>query len=432
MFRKSYIIALLSVLLPLTSGGKWEAGLLRAQRNVILSDEVASLQVVAGTRWQELPVIRLNGNEAINVSFDWLSHEYRRLSYKIVHLEADFTPSEDVFTSDFLEGFDSGLTIDNYQQSINTLQDYTHYQLQIPNEHCRLTMSGNYRLDIIDDDNDETVVASAFFMVNENTVTASMLMTPNTDIDFRHSHQQIELSVDYSALHAVDARRQIKGYVLQNRRWDNAVTLPPATRMSQRLLEWTHCKDLIFDGGNEYHKFEILDIHRNSMNVESNVWENEQWHTILWPDYNRPSYVYDETAQGAFYIRNSDNSENDITSEYVQVHFLLQSPPLQQRLFVNGEWTNDRFLPQYEMHYDSARKVYEAIVPLKYGYYSYQYLMLDSNAITDDGTNTVAPSIPPTEGSFYETRNRYDALIYYRGTNDRADRLVGCFSTLLK
>lgn len=427
MFRKTYIIALLSVLPPLISGGKWEAGLLRAQRNVILSDKVASLQVVAGTRWQELPVIRLNGHEPVNISFDWLSHEYRRLSYRITHLEADFTPSEDVFTTDYLEGFDSGLTIDDYQQSINTLLDYTHYRLQIPNDHCQLTMSGNYRLDIIDDDDDETVVASAFFMVNEAAVSATMQMTPNTDIDFRHSHQQIELSVDYSPLRAVDARRQIKGYVLQNRRWDNAATLPAATRMSQQLLEWTHCKDLIFNGGNEYHKFEILDIHRNSMNVESNVWENEQWHTILWPDYNRPSYVYDETAQGAFYIRNSDNSENDITSEYVLVHFLLQSPPLSQRLFVNGEWTCDRFLPQYEMHYDSDRKVYEAIVPLKYGYYSYQYLMLDSSDIKDDGTNTTSPSIPPTEGSFYETRNRYDALIYYRGTNDRADRLVGSF-----
>lgn len=428
MFRKSYIIALLSVLLPLLSGGKWEAGLLRAQRNAIMSDEVASLQVVAGTRWQELPVIRLNGNEPLNVSFDWLSHSYRRLSYRITHLEADFTPSEDVFTSDYLEGFESGLTIDDYQQSINTLQDYTHYHLQIPNERCRLTMSGNYRLDIIDDDNDEATIASVFFMVNEAAVTASMEMTANTDIDIRHSHQQIELAVDYSPLRAVDARRQIKGYVLQNRRWDNAVTLPEASRISQKLLEWTHCRDLIFDGGNEYHKFEILDIHRNSMNVESNVWEGDQWHTILWQDYNRPSYVYDETANGAFYIRNSDNSENDVTSEYVQVHFLLQSPPLPQQLFVNGEWTCDRFLPQYEMHYDHERKLYEAVVPLKYGYYSYQYLTLGSEDISKDGVNTTPPSIPPTEGSFYETRNNYDALIYYRGTNDRADRLVGVFS----
>ncbi len=429
MSRTLYYIALLFILLSPTGGGKWGAGLLCAQRHIAYTDQIASLQVVAGTRWQQMPIIRLNGNEPINISFDWLSHSYRRLSYTVTHLEADFTPSDAVFTSDYLEGFENGLTIDDYQQSINTLQNYTHYRLQIPNDKCRLTMSGNYRLDITDDENDGEVLASVFFMVNEAKVTPTMEMTVNTDIDVRHSHQQIELAVDYTTLNATDVRRQVKGYILQNRRWDNVRTLPEASRVSPRQMEWTHCRDLIFDAGNEYHKFEILDIHRNSMNVENNVWDGKDWHTMLWADYNRPSYVYDETANGAFYIRNSDNIENDISSEYVLVHFTLQSPLLPNRLFVNGDWTYDRFLPQYEMHYDKDRKMYEGIVPLKYGYYSYQYLMLKEGQYDEEGTNNTAPSIPPTEGSFYETRNTYNALIYYRGTNDRADRLVGVATT---
>lgn len=435
MAYKHYINALLTLLLPLVMGGIGGAGRVCAQRHILFSDDIASLQVVAGVRWQEMPIIRLNGNEVLNISFDDLSHSYRRFSYTITHLEADFTPSEGLFTSDYLAGFETGLTIDSYNQSINTLQNYTHYTLQIPNEKCRMTMSGNYRLDIRDDDDDGRLMASVFFMVNEAAVTVGLSTTANTDIDIRHSHQQVELSVDYSPLRATDARRQVKGYVLQNGRWDNARWLPEASRISQKMLEWVHCRDLIFEAGNEYHKFEILDIHRNSMNVENNVWDGENWHTILWYDYKRPSYVYDETAKGSFYIRNSDNHENDITSEYVLVHFLLKSPPQPYRLFVNGTWTNDRFLPKYEMHYDEERKMYEAVVRLKYGYYSYQYLMLDGNDIiegevTEDeevGKNTAEPIIPPTEGSFHETHNNYNALIYYRGNNDRADRLVGVY-----
>lgn len=433
MSKRHTITALLSLLLPVLTGSTGGAGLLYGQRHIVFSDQIASLQVVAGTRWQEMPIIRLNGNEPINISFDDLSHSYRRFSYTITHLEADFTPSEDVFTSDYLAGFENGLTIDDYQQSINTLQNYTHYTLQVPNDRCRLTMSGNYRLDIVDDDDDSRPVASVFFMVNEATVNVGLTTTANTDIDVRHSHQQVELSMDYTPLRAMDARRQVKGYVLQNGRWDNAVTLPEVSRMSQNKMEWVHCRDLIFEAGNEYHKFEILDIHRNSLNVENNVWDGEQWHTVLWPDYKRPSYVYDETANGAFYIRNSDNRENDITSEYVMVHFILQSPKLPYRMFVNGAWTNDRFLPQYEMSYDAEKKAYEAVIPLKYGYYSYQYLMLDEDAIIEGdpndnenaGHNIKPPLIPPTEGSFFETRNIYNALLYFRGNNDRADRLVG-------
>ncbi len=436
MALKVHFIALLTLLAPLMGETGGEAGLLSAQRHAVYSDDIASLQVVAGVRWQEMPVIRLGGREAVNISFDDLSHAYRRFSYTITHLEADWTPSEGVFTSDYLAGFQSGLTIDNCEESVNTLQNYTHYSLQIPNDRCRLTMSGNYRVDI-KDDNEDTPMMTVYFMVSEDAVKGGLSYTANTDIDVRKSHHQVELTVDYSTLRATDARRQFKGYVLQNGRWDNARWLPEAPRISNRTLEWVHCKDLIFEAGNEYHKFEMLDIHRNSLNVENNVWDGEQWHTVLWPDEPRSSYVYDETAKGSFYIRNTDNYENNTTSEYVLVHFLLKSKPLPYRLFVNGTWTNGRFLPQYEMQYDDEKKMYEAIVPLKYGYYSYQYLMFkDGDVIEGDikdnesaGLNTVEPIIPPTEGSFYETRNTYNTLIYYRGTSDRADRLVGAFQT---
>lgn len=368
----------------------------------------------------------------IHISFDDLSHTYRRFSYSITHLEADWTPSEGLFTSDYLEGFQDGLTIDDVEESINTIQNYSHYSFNLPNDKCQFRMSGNYRVDI-KDDNDDKPMLSVFFMVNEEKANIGLSYTDNTDIDVRKNHQQVELTVDYSSLGATDARRQIKGYVLQNGRWDNARVLPLPDRMNQRTMEWAHCKDLIFEAGNEYHKFEILDIHRNSLNVENNAWDGEVWHTILWPDQERRSYIYDETAKGSFYIRNSDNYQNDITSEYVKVHFTLNSPPLPYRLFVNGTWTNDRFLPRYEMFYDIDKKAYEAIIPLKYGYYSYQYLMLKDDDIEEGdvrynenvGRNTKEPLIPPTEGSFYQTRNVYNALIYYRSNTDRTDRLVG-------
>lgn len=394
---------------------------LQAQRHIIYSQDIASLQVVAGVRWQELPIIRLGGPEVINISFDELSHTYQRYTYRVTHLEADFMESDGLFTSDYLAGL-GNLTIEDAEESINTYQLYTHYKLQIPNEDCRITMSGNYRLDVIDDNGDsDTPVLSVFFMVYEDKVPVGLSYSDNTDIDVRKNHHQVTLNVDYSRLGATDPRRQIKGYVLQNMRWDNAVYLPEAPIINQKMLRWEHCRKLIFDAGNEYHKFEMLDIHRNSLNVENNSWDGENWHTILWPDLDRPNYVYDEAPKGAFYIRNSDNRENDVTSDYVLVHFILkpkQPGPFPYPLYVNGMWTNDLFLEKYEMHYDYARKMYEAIVPLKYGYYSYQYLMLKP-----DGTT----AIPPTEGSFYETRNKYNALIYYKSNTDRADRLVGIF-----
>lgn len=390
----------------------WCCVLTWAQRHIVYSDDIRTLQVVAGVKWQELPVITLNGAERINISFDELSHEYHRYTYSVVHLDKDWTESTALLPSDYINGFQNGLTIDDFEESINTTQDYTHYRLQIPNANCRLKMSGNYRVDVIDESNGDERVLSAYFMVNEDAINTGLKASGDTDIDMRRTHQQVMIKTDYGALKPTDARQQITGYILQNYRWESMRELPLPTSFNQQYMEWDHCRDLIFEGGNEYHKFEILDIHRNSLNVEDNIWdrENEMWHTYVWADYKRPSYVYDEVPKGAFLIRNSDNREANITSEYVMAHFTLQTrEPFPYPLYAEGMWGTIRML------YDPEQKAYIGETPLKYGYYSYQYIMREP-----DGSW----AIPPTEGSFYETRNIYTVLFYYRGNTDRTDRLV--------
>ena len=34
-------------------------------------------------------------------------------------------------------------------------------------------------------------------------------------------------------------------------------------------------------------------------------------------------------------------------------------------------------------------------------------------------------SVPPSEGSFFQTENNYQALVYYKGTGERTWQLVG-------
>ena len=79
-------------------------------------------------------------------------------------------------------------------------------------------------------------------------------------------------------------------------------------------------------------------------------------------------------------------------------------------------WTSCPFKPEHLMTYNEETAQYEAIVKLKQGYYSYQYLMVDENGKT---------SFVPTEGNFYQTQNQYQVLVYYRSRTDRSDRLIG-------
>lgn len=388
-----------------------------AQRNRILNPDIASLQVVAGNNWLSMPVIGLGEGLPVNIAFDDLTHEYRRYAYKVEHCNADWSTSGDLFVSDYIDGFNADNVIEHVEQSINTNVQYTHYRFQIPNERCKLKMSGNYRVTIYDANNDDKAVAECCFMVVEPRMGIKLSVDANTDKGINSRWQQVAMEVKYGGgLSVTDVQRQIYTVVMQNGRWDNAVVNAKPQFVMGDGLRWSHNAQLVFEAGNEYRKFEMLDVRHANMGVEKIDWDGEAYHAYLWPDEPRGSYVFDEDANGAFYIRNGDNRENSSTSEYVHVHFTLRSPRLEGGVFVNGVWTNDQLAAPYKMLYDEGAQCYRLSLLLKQGYYSYQYVWQQSN-----GQIATVPS----EGSFYQTENRYQALVYYRKLGERADRLVG-------
>ena len=387
-----------------------------AQRNEIVAPNIASLQVIANGDWMRLPIITLNNGEYVTIGFDELSHVVRRYCYKIEHCEADWTTSEELFESDYVAGFASGNTIEDTEQSINTNSLYTHYSFTLPNDRCAPRLSGNYRVTVYDENDGSQPVLTACFMIVDPAMRVGLSVTGNTDTDINHRHQQVDMTVDVGSLRVTSPAAQIHTVVMQNGRWDNAVVNAQPQYVRGDGLTWTHCRDLIFPAGNEYRKFEMLDVGHTTMGLESMKWDGQQYHAWVWTDEPRPSYVYDEDANGAFCIRNSDNVEINTTSEYVTVHFRLKAPRQNNDIYLNGNWTNDRFLPAYRMQWNDATQLYEGAVRLKQGYYSYQYLQLMPD-------RTLRPV--PSEGSFYQTENAYQALVYYRGQGERTDRLVG-------
>ena len=387
---------------------------LSAQRNEIFSSDIATLQVHNTQQLRAmLPVIQLNSGEQIQISFDNFRHEYHRFTYKIMHCEADWSPSTQLFSSDYLEGFSDNLVIENIQESVNTNVEYTHYSFRLPNDQCRITQSGNYKVSIYDED--EKLMLNAYFMVVDPTMHVELSSTSNTDIDFNRAHQQVEMKLKYGNLPVIAPNNQIKTVVLQNGNWNDArVNMKPQFVLRDGL-QWQHCRGFIFDAGNNYRKFECLSVDHPTMGIETIDWDGSNYHAHLWPDLPRRNYLYDESAQGVFVIRNSDDNGNDYLSDYVIVHFTLQTDATNDEISVSGGFTNYRLLPQYQMKYDAVTRNYTLSLLMKQGYYSYEYVRRNA-----DGSIQLLPS----EGNFYQTKNQYQALIYYRGTGERTDRLV--------
>ena len=400
---KHLLFSLITLLLTITATAE----------NRTYKPEVKSLQAVVNQDWLSPTVMRLNGDDVLHVGFDELSHDYHRYVYRLERCEADWTSSEELFESDWLEGFNHNV-IDNYERSINTTVPYTHYLLQIPNDRCRLKLSGNYRLHI-SEDGDEEDIATVEFMVTEQSMGLSMEVSTNTDIDTNESHQQVRFGLQYNNHLVTSPEEQIQTVVMQNAREDTWRKNVRPSYVSQNGLEWQHKKELIFDGGNEYRKFEILDPSHPTLGIEHTSWDGTNFQAQPYVSEPRLNYIYDEDANGAFYIRNSDNRENDFASDYVWVNYRLKAPQLQKgRIIINGCWTTEE-PGTYLMNYDETQGLYTASILQKLGYYSYQYLWLK-----DDGTMHPLPS----EGNFYQTENRYQILVYYKGTGERTWRLT--------
>lgn len=409
MKHKQPIVLLVVLLLSIQA--------LTAQRHEVLATNIRSLQVVANEDWQSMPIMELEDG-VLDIDFDDMTHEYHRYTYSLEHCEANWQTTTTLFESDYVEGFAKGNTIEDVEQSLLTNTLYTHYHLSIPNKKCRPKISGNYRLTVYDAD--ENPVIKVCFMVKEpfeRSMGVGLNVTTNTDVDINGQFQQVEMDLKYGGYSVTNPEKQLKTIVLQNRRWDNARSNAKPQYVMSDGLRWIHCPNYIFVAGNEYRKFEILSTNVATMGIDHIGWDGKDFHAYPYIASPRLNYLYDQDANGAFLIRNSDNRNIHTESDYMQVHFVLEYPQrVAGDVYVNGDWTNDRFLPQYRLEYNEETHCYETVIPMKLGYYSYQYLMVDT-----DGK----PKMLPIEGSFYQTENSYQALVYYREQGGRTDRLVG-------
>ena len=358
------------------------------------------------------PYLAFGGRQYIDIEWDEMSHDYKRYRYHIDHCDWDWNVTDDIFESDFLEGLNDQL-IEDFEKSFNTTQIYTHYRLRVPSKEIRLRLSGNYRVLIYEEDEKDEPVLEARFCIYEREAGIIAQISSNTDIDFNDRHQQMTLSIGYGALSIFDPERDLKVIVMQNRRWESRVEgLVPNIRRANGI-EFTHNRNLIFPAGNEYHRFEILDVHRTATGVDRIEWFEPYYHATLFPAVVDHAYSYSEDQNGVYVVRSSDNYDDWTMAEYVVVHFFLETPRLQGGdVYVSGWWSGQTFNPDCKMEYDDAHQYYHAAILLKQGYYSYEFVQKDG-------------LMQRTMGSFFETENEYEVLVYYRQQGSRYDRLVG-------
>ena len=135
----------------------------------------------------------------LHISFDEMSHDVHFYTYTVRLMNGGMSATASLnggmLSSEYLQGFTTR-DITDYEHSINTSREYTHYWFDFPNEDMAITKSGNYRLTIYEDGNPDKRVAEVDFCVVEPLVKIDAKVRANTDIEFNGRYQQVDVDVN--------------------------------------------------------------------------------------------------------------------------------------------------------------------------------------------------------------------------------------------
>ena len=396
-----------------------------------LSDDVKTLQVITDGDFRKLPVIDNTENSSLEISFDILSDEELFLQYQVIHCDAQWE-QDDLSELDFVDGFQP-TRVTNVSPSFNTFVNYWHYSVAFPNEDVRLLVSGNYAVIFhLESDPDEQV-AIACFSVTEQMAFVSGEVSGNTDIDFRQEHQQLTLQCTWSQskLPFLSPSTDLRLVVTQNHRPDTRRDILLPSRMEASKAWYEHNRDLIFEAGNTFRRFEFIDRHYATFGVERLRYQEPYYHAELVTQQARSGsfYRYDQDQHGRYLVHALNNVDDEATEcEYFWAEFSLAGampPKGRGNIYLTGDFTYGELTDEWRMDYDPELQCFVGRALLKQGHYNYQFLCGHEWMPDFTGETNPHATLSVCEGNYYEARNQYDIYVYYRAPGARYDRLLG-------
>jgi hypothetical protein len=363
------------------------------------------------------PIVRLG--DVLKLSFDDLDADSKQYQYKIEHMTHDWKPSS-MTSNQYIEGFEQNEII-NFTNSFNTLQPYTHYSVEIPNQNTIITKSGNYLISVIDENYEVVFTRRCVFYEDITTVGVAAFRSRNAATT--NQQQTVQFSVNHPGLQINTPSQEINVALFQNHNWNTAITnLQPIFIKPQQLL-YNHTIKTNFWGGNEFLNFDTKFIRNSSLNV-ARVERKNLYHSYLYTDEPRTDkiYTYNPDINGQFVVRTTErdvvDDRDNTEADYSLVHFSLEAfePYKNKGVYVYGAFNNYELSEENKMVYDSSQRIYKATLTFKQGFYNYSYVTLDSNKNIN---------LHEIDGSFFQTENEYTVIVYYKPFGEIYDRVIG-------
>ncbi len=375
---------------------------------------IKTITFKSNTTQGQLPILKLG--EPFQLEFDALNGDEEDFYYVIEHYNFDWTPTN-LVKSEYLKGLDNQRIL-TYENSFNTYQIYSHYDLRIPNIQTRgLLKSGNYMI-FIYDDYDE-LMFSRKFMIYEDVVNVGAKVKRSRDVKVIAGKQSVDIVVSTNSINFNNPLETIKTLVIQNNNLNTAISdLKPQYTLGNELI-YRYDTESAFWGGNEYLFFENKDVRAANVGVQF-IDLKELYNNYLYTNISRKDrpYTYNPDINGNFLVTVIDREYPDVEADYTMIHFSLLHEELQDKdIHVYGNFNAFAIEDFTKMEFDPESGRYKCILKLKQGFYNYKFVAVDkTSGELEEGA---------ISGDFWQTENNYKVLVYYRDLGARFDRLIG-------
>ncbi len=355
--------------------------------------------------------------DSFTLEFDDLYAQDTNYFYRVIAYNYDWSASE-MLPIEYISGMNDQ-RIMNSENSYNTLQNYTHYSLTLPNSVYNITKSGNYVLEIYNQQ--QEVVIRRKFVLFEQNVQIGVQVKRTQNLEVYDTKQNLQFTISLGDNLFQNPTNNVKVAIFQNGRWDSfLINIKPQYTIGNDLV-YKYQNPTQYWGLNQYLNFDNSDIRQSNNYIGHVNTDHGIYNTYLYLNQSRKNkgYTYFPDINGQFVPRNINGNLPSIEAEYAWVYFSYkpsEDMPQNTQYYITGMFNDYALNQESLMDYNKDKQYYEKAILIKQGFTNYSY-----TAVID---NKVSPENNP-DGNYAQTTNAYQVIVYYRKITDLYDRAIG-------